>query len=82
MPYCYDCAANVSAPCKADCLLADDHSPAGIETQPAPYTPAPIRRPEGWSDGRYIIELEYVLHKMQKELHVLREVRALLAVSE
>lgn len=60
----------------------NEQSPMGMQAQPDPYTPAPIHRPEGWSDGRYIIELEYVVHKMQKELHVLREVRALLAVSE
>lgn len=56
--------------------------PMGLQTAPDPYTPAPIRRMDGWSDGRYIIELEWVVHQQRKQLQKLAEIRAILEPTE
>lgn len=69
-----------SGAAQRSCDAAD--APMGLETAPDPYTPAPIRRMEGWSDGRYIIELEWVIRQQRKQLARLAEIRAILAEVE
>jgi hypothetical protein len=46
---------------------------------PITQTQPPIKRLDGWTDARYIIELEYVVYEQRKLLQQFSQIKALLA---
>ena len=42
---------------------------------PITQTQPPIKRLDGWTDERYIIELEYVVYQQRKQLQQLAQIK-------